>query len=379
MALNSVCTLIFYTVGSERMRTLQSKLGVFEKVGECLYRYSSNGVYYGRIRVEGKEIKRSLETSDPALARRKLARFKDEQRQIDRSQGKLTLAELCDRYLKTVQHQKPKTVERKTFIVGRIKNNWPTGRLTQVSKIKPSDVDLWLSRYRFGSASRNLHISCVKELFNSAVRDRIITASPAAHLRSAKREKPIRLTPTFEQFKALIADVRAQVYNADAQDSADFLEFLGLAGLGQAETSSLTRADIDFDAGRIITFRHKTSTGFAIPMFPQVRPLLERLSDSKSNSEPIFKVRDAKKALAGACRRLGLPAFSQRSLRRMFITRAIQLGVDVKTIAEWQGHKDGGKLILDTYSHVNPVHSQRMAQLLTLDQPDNVIQLSGGV
>jgi hypothetical protein len=43
-----------------------------------------------------------------------------------------------------------------------------------------------------------------------------------------------------------------------------------------------------------------------------------------------------------------------RSLRRMFITRAIEKGVDVKTIALWQGHKDGGKLILDTYSHVNP-------------------------
>ena len=34
----------------------------------------------------------------------------------------------------------------------------------------------------------------------------------------------------------------------------------------------------------------------------------------------------------------------------MFITRAIERGVDVKVIAEWQGHKDGGKLILDTYS-----------------------------
>jgi hypothetical protein len=83
-----------------------------------------------------------METSDPAIARRERARFKDEQRQIDRSQGKLTLAELCDRYLKTVQRQKPKTVERKTFIVGRIKNDWPTGKLTQVAKIKPSDVDL---------------------------------------------------------------------------------------------------------------------------------------------------------------------------------------------------------------------------------------------
>ncbi|HEY4271535.1 MAG TPA: hypothetical protein VGM65_05995 [Candidatus Udaeobacter sp.] len=64
--------------------------------------------------------------------------------------------------------------------------------------------------------------------------------------RSAKREKPIRLTPTFEQFKAIIADVRSQVFNADAQDSADFLEFLGLAGLGQAEAGSLTVADVEY-------------------------------------------------------------------------------------------------------------------------------------
>ena len=151
------------------MVTLQSKVGVFEKVGECLYRYSSNGVYYGRIRVDGKEIKRSLETSDRELAKRKLAHFKEEQRQIDRSQGKITLGELCNRYLKTIQHQKPKTVERKMCIVGRIRSDWPTGKSTQVGKIKPSDVDLWLSRYRFGSASRNLHISCIKDLFNSAV------------------------------------------------------------------------------------------------------------------------------------------------------------------------------------------------------------------
>jgi integrase len=205
------------------------------------------------------------------------------------------LAELCDRLLKTVQYQKPKTVERKSFIVGRIKREWPTGKLTQVRSIKPSDVDLWLSRYRFGSASRNLHISCVKEVFNSAVRDRIITGSPAAHLRSAKREKPIRLTPTFEQFKAIIADVRGQVFNADAQDSADFLEFLGLAGLGQAEAGSLTLADVDFVAGQIITYRHKTSTGFAIPIFPQVRPLLKRLCEGKAHDARVFKISDAKR------------------------------------------------------------------------------------
>jgi site-specific recombinase XerD len=344
-----------------RGKTQQSV--AFRKVGSCLYRYR-NGTYYARFKCNGKEILRSLQTTDRKLAERNLADTKEQQSYVDQSQGKLTLEGLCDRYLKTVQHQKPKTVERKTFIVSRIKSNWPTGKLTQVAKIKPSDVDVWLSCYRFGAASRNLHISCIKEVFGVALRDRIITVSPAAHLHSARRARPIRLSPTYEQFKAIVVDVRAQQFNPDAQESGDFLEFLGLVGVGQAEASSLKRSDIDLDSGRMITFRQKTATGFAIPIFPQARPLLERLCVGKSNDDSIFKIRDAKRALAGACRRLKLPPFSQRSLRRMFVTRAIEKGIDVKVIAEWQGHKDGGKLILDTYSHVNRAHSDRMAQLM---------------
>jgi len=60
----------------------------------------------------------------------------------------------------------------------------------------------------------------------------------------------------------------------------------------------------------------------------------------------------------------------------MLITRAIERGVDVKVIADWQGHKDGGKLILDTYSHVNRAHSQRMAALMTEQELENVIPIT---
>jgi hypothetical protein len=80
----------------------------FRKVGPCLYRYR-NGNYYARFKSGGKEIRCSLETTDRKLAERNLAKKKDDQSQIDRSQGKLTIAELRDRYLKTVQHQKAKT------------------------------------------------------------------------------------------------------------------------------------------------------------------------------------------------------------------------------------------------------------------------------
>ncbi|HEV3147371.1 MAG TPA: hypothetical protein VGZ24_01860, partial [Chthoniobacterales bacterium] len=315
------------------MRGPKDTVSAFQKVGECLYRYSSNGVYYARFKSGGKEIRQSLETTDRDSARRELARRRKEQEQIDRSQGKLTLRELCDRYLKTVQHQKPKTIEGKALVVRRMKEDWPGGGQTQVSKIKPSDVELWLSQYSLGPSSRNLHLACAKQVFEMALRDNIISRSPAAHLRSTKRETPIRKTPSFEEFKAIVSDIRAQVFNADAAESADFVEFLGLAGLGQAEAAALTQGDIDWERETITTFRHKTKSGFAIPLYPQVKSLLLNRRRRGCPNEPVFAIKDAKKAITNACRRLNLPGYSQRSFRRMFITRAIERGVDVKVIA----------------------------------------------
>ena len=144
-------------------------------------RYSSNGVYYGRIRVDGKEIKRSLKTTDRDLAKRNLAVLKQEQGQIDRSKGKMTLAELCDRYLQTVQHQKPKTIERKTLIVRRIKSDWPTGSASQVGKIKRSDVELWLARYKFGPVSRNHRLALLKKILFNIGRRQFMASREIAH------------------------------------------------------------------------------------------------------------------------------------------------------------------------------------------------------
>lgn len=360
------------------MRTRQN--GAFQKVAECLYRYSSNGVYYARFQSGGKEVRRSLRTTDRASAQRALAWLKEERKQVDPAQGKLTLGELCDRYSKTIQHHKPKTVERKALIIRRLKSDWPTGKLTQVTKIKPSHVDLWISRYRFGPVSRNQHAAEIKRIFEMAVRDGIISRSPATHLGRAKLAKPIRASPSFEEFKAIVESIRSQKFNGhDAEESADFVEFLGLAGLGKAEAAPLRQCDIDWERETITTFRHKTKSGFAIPIFPQLKPLLLRRRRDDAPNERVFAINRADSAIANACRRLNLARYSHISFRRMFITRAIERGADVKVIAEWQGHKDGGKLILDTYSHVNRAHSHRMAQLMTDGLPENVVPISAAV
>jgi hypothetical protein len=80
----------------------------------------------------------------------------------------------------------------------------------------------------------------------------------------------------------------------------------------QAEAANLLGEHIDFERGEIHLFRQKTRTAFVVPIYPQVRPLLERLRDRGQIKvgHQVFKVLDPKRALETACKRLGFPHFS---------------------------------------------------------------------
>jgi integrase len=353
----------------------------FKKVGECLYRNPSSKTYYGLVKIRGKQIKRSLDTDNLPEARRKLRDFKIDQAKIDPLAGKLTVAGLCDRQLEIIKHQAPRTVRRKSDILALIRRRWKD---TDASRVKPSEIKSWLASFPFGPPSYNLYLQGVRELFRQAVDDRLLACSPVDGIKQRKLSRPIRQTPSLTEFKAIVDSIRNQKYSDTAQESADFVECLGLAGLGLAEASALTWGHVDLDRGQIIVFRHKTRMGYALPVFPQLRPLLEKrltvAMAAQGGSLPtrdtkVFSLSDAKVGLSNACKRLKLPNYSSRAFRRMFITTAIERGVDVKVVAQWQGHRDGGKLILDTYSHVRPVHSEKMAQLMTSDLPVNVIPM----
>jgi len=340
-----------------------------------LYRYEPTKQYFARVRFKTRLYRRRLGTDDLKLAKRKLRDFKNDLGRTDITKGNASLAAVLDNYAATLSGAES-AVRKKHALIEKIKATFFGAASLPLRTVKPSQVEKWLSKH-YGSLSASAYnsaLTLIRQAMDLAVRDRIIIESPAAHVKYRKRETPVRLTPTFEQFQAIVADIRAQRLNADAEQSGDFAEFLGLAGLGQAEASSIKRSDVDLDAGRIFVKRRKTGAGFHIPIFPQARVLIEKLCQGKAHDERLFKIDDARKALANACKRLGYAVFSQRSFRRMFITRAIERGVDVKVIAQWQGHRDGGKLILETYS-VNPVHSQRMAQLMSTDEPDNIVSM----
>jgi integrase len=349
----------------------------FQKVRgvEHLYRYTPTGKFYARFSRHGVEYRRSLKTADKETAKRELAALLGLETLRNPNERAITLERLVDRYQETIQNQAKHTVAIKKSICARIKREWPGGSDVLIRKIIPSQLQAFIARRRLGGSQHNAFITVFRQMFKLALDDKLISESPAAALKWQKRKDPPRPTPDAQQFAAIIADVRAQPFNREADDSGDFLEAMGLLGLGQAELFALHRRDVDFKRNRIRIYRRKTSKSFEIPIYPQAVPLLSQLCKGKSADERLFAIKDAKKAIAGSCERLGFPHFTQRSLRRYFITNALERGVDVQTISRWQGHDDGGRLILSIYGHVRAPHSECMAALMTAGEPENLVPM----
>jgi len=326
----------------------------------CLYRHTISGNYYGVKKYRGKRKERSLGTTDRKLAERRLKQWIADLDKVDPATERTTFGDLLDKLQMVRQGLSKSTRDTEISIIKKLKATWRHGFDLRVSEIKPSMLDEWMAQHEGGlkNSTYNRYALFLKQLFELAVADNIIVESPVSRMkRTWKRpQKPIRNIPTPEQLDAIVANVRAQGLNADAAESADFIEFMGLAGLGQAEVSALTLGDLDWQKNRIQVRRRKTGELFFAPIYPHLRPLLQRLCSKFpapfSLDRRLFQIKDARKSLTNACRRLGLPHFTQRNIRQALIRRLWQSGVDYKPIAKWQGHQDGGRLILDTYTEV---------------------------
>jgi hypothetical protein len=131
---------------------------------------------------------------------------------------------------------------------------------------------------------------------------------------------------------------------------------------------------VNFEKGRFTVTGGESGTKNhemrEVPLFPSLREFLERLRSTRTAAEIhpdqlICGILNAKRAMEHACKKAGLPDFTHHAMRHFFVTNAIELGVDHKTIAAWVGHKDGGLLVARTYGHLRDVHSAEMAKLMT--------------
>jgi integrase len=207
------------------------------------------------VRFKGKLHRQKLDTDVLPLAKRKLRKFKDDLERTDATKGNTSFAAVLDDYTKTLGGSL-ETRKKKRIVVEKLRQTWFGIDSLPLRTVKPSQVAAWLAKhYEERSASHyNAALTVIRDALDIAMRNKIILESPAKDLTYRKRKQPIRPAPTFERFKQIVADIRAQRFNREAQQTGDFVEFLGL-GLGQAEVAGIKRSDVDLDVGRIIVYR----------------------------------------------------------------------------------------------------------------------------
>ena len=355
------------------MATNQSK--DLQKVGECLYR-NNHGIYFAWFVVNGKQIKRSLKTTDKDLARRRLAELREKGNRLHgNEQRNIQFEELVAFWLESIRSDvKESTYRRRVVCLNQLA---PYFKKMPVRSISIQVIEKWKVERGACVAPRtfNKELETLNHLMRYA-RDvkGVILDNPAEKIRNRKAEVTAIEIPGKEQFRSMIAELRNEP-QAVRSGAVEFAEFLAYSGLRLGEAREVRRCDVNFElnsllvtGGEIGTKNHEERT---IPLFPALRKLLERICEERKLPEGsparFFEFKDIRQALGSACRRAGLPNFGHHALRHFFCSNAIEAGIDFKAIAGWLGHKDGGVLVAKTYGHLRAEHSAAMAQRMTFD------------
>jgi integrase len=363
---------------------------------QFLVRHCS-GQYYAIAYANGKQIWRSLRTKHYSIAQARLAEFlKDHRRTADGNgkseiSPKLTFAEALRIHQRNQADNvqiKPATLHYWNQIFAKLLKSWPEIRDREIRRITATDCEEWARKFRkIVSPTRwNNTLSGLRHVFEVALRGGIIhrnpAATPADHLHSPlRRLRPNKKKPdlpTRAEFFQLVETVE-KAGGGCSRHCADFLRGLAFTGVRKGEAAQIEWRDLEFDRGEIVV-RGDPDTATKnwevrrVPMIPDARTLFERMRSARAAepfTEKVFRVRESQKAIDHACRKLGLRRITHHDLRHLFATTCIESGTDIRTLASWLGHRDGGALALKTYGHLRNEHSVAQAGRVSFQPNDD--------
>lgn len=355
------------------------------KVATCLYRSVAYNIYYGIYKRAGKQVKRSLKTTDKELAKRRLEQLREKVARLNTKRGSnILFDDLAKRWLEgTSSALKESTRQFRAGAIARLSRFFKGITIRSITK---SQTEQWAAQRskQVGARAFNIERETLIQVLNYAVREGLILDNPATVIPRRKQPRAQIVIPSKDQFRVMIAQMQADSRSAEA---ANFCEFLAYSGCRLGEATAAIWGDVNFDlrnftvtGGEKGTKNHEART---VPLFPPLERLLltmrEAMPSPPSPTVRMFPIQSSKTAIGTACKKTGLPHFTHHSLRHFFCSNAIEAGADFKVIAGWLGHKDGGILVAKTYGHLRDAHSAAMAKRITFDAagetPANVVPM----
>jgi integrase len=341
---------------------------------------AESGSWYGKWRVGDRQVKRRLGPvrapgGEEGLTRKQaeaaLRRVMSEVRFLA-PEERITFARAAERYIQHVEHvmrRKASTVKDYRIMVDR--HLAPHFQGTDLERIKPEHVVAYIeAKSRAGLSVKTItnHLNFAHGVFKHAVKRGWARSNPVAATdrpRATPVDPDIRfLTP--EELEALLRAVPR-----DALGPTDYALYMlaAMTGLRQGELVALRWREIDWTA-KVVRVRRNYTRGEwgtpksrrssrSVPLADRAAGELERhFQRSRYHAEDdlVFahpftggpydasrlrkRFYDAMRAggMGDRCGRRGGITF--HSLRHTFGTRMAAVGVPIRTLQEWMGHRD---------------------------------------
>lgn len=247
--------------------------------------------------------------------------------------------------------KKPRTRDYHQEVIGYLLAHWPDDPLADVAGVTDQVLTDFVLRVAPLSASRFNALVCV-----------LRATVPAA--KKLKR-RPLRLKdrPLLSQLE--FSRLLEELDKRPRSHAGLVIRFLAHTGLRINEARQVRWSDVLAD--RIVIPGATTKNGHprTIPFVNGIAATLDELR-KLGDGVRVLPQDEAKRSLATACDRAGVPKLTHHDFRHLFATRCIQSGVDIPTVARWLGHRDGGALLAKTYYHLADEHSLAMAARVRL-------------
>ena len=173
----------------------------FNKGTECLYR-NGNRLYSALVKVNGKQIRRSLKTTDLAIAKRRLVEFRAKARRLEGEENR--------------------------------NDAWKRKRGATVS-----------------ARSHNIELETLKLILRYAVDRGIVLENAAEKLKRRKQPKSIIELPSHVEFRVLVKTLR-EAPLAVASGATAMVEFLAYSGMRVGEAREVRFEDVNLEVGSVL-------------------------------------------------------------------------------------------------------------------------------
>jgi integrase len=343
----------------------------FPKVPNLL-QYVSTGTFYGRVKVDGKLYRESLETDVFSTAKLKLGDFVKAKMRKRRQVGTpIIFADARALYEQDLENEHTLSDNSKRYrryCIQKLLESWrglDDSRLNSVTEAKCKE---WAAKFSQQVDERyfNNTLGTLRGILKRA--GIVGIDDPTKDVkRLGVKPKELHL-PEPHQFKDLLETIETSGAG-QAKHCADFVRFLAYSGCRLSEAKQVHWSDVNLERGFITVHSVKTRKANDapktrnVPIIADMKVLLSRLAaKTHSPQDLVCQVGECEKSLTRACRLLKISRITHHDLRHLFATRCIEAGVDIPTVSRWLGHNDGGALAMRVYGHLRDTHSAEMAQ-----------------